>query len=176
MSVFSCCLALNAVYRPATITCSISAPENPSLAAANFAKSNPAASRPRYSGDRFSLMEAGQRDLPPVVLLHGIALVNVAAAIVVNNGVVERSRIACGAVSAVPRRLLAVEEAIKDKVVDAEVATVAGRAAIRDARPLNYNGFKIPLMASLVTRAVRDAASSRSNFTPATRWRSASRT
>lgn len=32
----------------------------------------PAASRPRYSGDPFSYMEAGRRDLPPIVLLHGI--------------------------------------------------------------------------------------------------------
>jgi CO/xanthine dehydrogenase FAD-binding subunit len=36
-------------------------------------------------------------------------------------------------------------------------AKLAGQAAIRGARPLNYNQFKIPLMANLVTRAVRDA-------------------
>ena len=56
-----------------------------------------------------------------------------------------------------PRRLAAVEEAINGKVISAELASIAGRAAIRGARPLNYNGFKIPLMASLVMRAVRDA-------------------
>ena len=32
----------------------------------------PATSRHRYMGDRFSYMEAGQVDLPPVLLLHGI--------------------------------------------------------------------------------------------------------
>jgi pimeloyl-ACP methyl ester carboxylesterase len=32
----------------------------------------PASSRHRYTGDRFSYMEAGQSKLPPVLLLHGI--------------------------------------------------------------------------------------------------------
>jgi xanthine dehydrogenase YagS FAD-binding subunit len=104
-----------------------------------------------WAGARFYFEKAADRQT------WDFALVNVAAAIVVTNGAVERSRIACGAVSAVPRRLLAVEEAIKGKTPDAELAAIAGRAAIRGARPLNYNGFKIPLMASLVMRAVRDA-------------------
>lgn len=84
-------------------------------------------------------------------------LVNVAAAIVVTNGVVERARIVCGAVSATPKRLPAVEEAIKGKAMSADLAKVVGQAATRGARPLNFNKFKVPLMASLVTRAVRDA-------------------
>jgi xanthine dehydrogenase YagS FAD-binding subunit len=104
-----------------------------------------------WAGARFYFEKAADRQT------WDFALVNIAAAIVVTNGAVERSRIACGAVSAVPRRLLAVEEAIKGKTPDAELAAIAGRAATRGARPLNYNGFKIPLMASLVTRAVRDA-------------------
>ncbi len=84
-------------------------------------------------------------------------LVNVAAAISVQNGVIRDSRIACGGVSAVPRRLTAVEEILKGQPMNESVAKLAGSSATRGARPLNYNGFKIPLMANLVTRAVRDA-------------------
>jgi hypothetical protein len=39
----------------------------------------------------------------------------------------------------------------------ADIAKLAGQSATRGARPLNYNQFKIPLMANLVTRAIRDA-------------------
>src|SRR5215472_15589111 len=42
-------------------------------------------------------------------------LVNVAAAMSVKNGVIENCRIACGGVSAVPRRLMAVEGILKGK-------------------------------------------------------------
>jgi xanthine dehydrogenase YagS FAD-binding subunit len=84
-------------------------------------------------------------------------LVNVAAAMQVKNGVIETCRIACGGVSAVPRRLLAVEGIVKGKPMSADIAKIAGQSAPRGASPLNYNAFKIPLMANLVTRAVRDA-------------------
>jgi xanthine dehydrogenase YagS FAD-binding subunit len=57
-----------------------------------------------WAGAHFYFRKVADRDT------WGFALVNVAAAIVVNNGVVERSRIACGGVSAVPRRLTVVEE------------------------------------------------------------------
>jgi xanthine dehydrogenase YagS FAD-binding subunit len=84
-------------------------------------------------------------------------LVNVAAAMKVKDGVVENCRIACGGVSATPRRLLAVEGIVKGKPLNADIAKLAGQSATRGASPLNYNQFKIPLMANLVTRAVRDA-------------------
>ena len=84
-------------------------------------------------------------------------LVNVAAAMAVKNGVIENCRIACGGVSAMPRRLLAVEGIVKGKPFNADIAKLAGQSATRGATPLNYNQFKIPLMANLVTRAVRDA-------------------
>ncbi len=85
------------------------------------------------------------------------ALVNVASAIVVKNGVIEDCRIVCNGVSAVPRRLTAVESIVKGKPMSEEIAKLAGQSSTRGARPLNYNGFKIPLMANLVTRAIRDA-------------------
>ena len=84
-------------------------------------------------------------------------LVNVAAAIKVQNGTVQDSRIACGGVSAVPRRLTQVEQILKGQPVNEQTAKIAGQSASRGARPLNYNGFKIPLMENLVMRAVRDA-------------------
>jgi xanthine dehydrogenase YagS FAD-binding subunit len=105
-----------------------------------------------WAGARFYFEKVADRDA------WDFALVNVAAAIVVNNGVVERSRIACGGVSCVPRRLTVVEEVIRGKPAGEDIAKLAGQSAIRGARPLNYNQFKIPLMANLVTRAVRDAA------------------
>src|SRR6266436_287495 len=85
-------------------------------------------------------------------------LVNVAAAMSVKNGVIENCRIACGGVSCVPRRLTAVEGIVKGKPAGADIAKLAGQSATRGASPLNYNQFKIPLMANLVTRAVRDAS------------------
>jgi xanthine dehydrogenase YagS FAD-binding subunit len=85
------------------------------------------------------------------------ALVNVAAAMSVKNGVIENCRIACGGVSAMPRRLTAVEGIVKGKAPGEDIAKLAGQSAARGASPLNYNQFKIPLMANLVTRAVRDA-------------------
>jgi xanthine dehydrogenase YagS FAD-binding subunit len=84
-------------------------------------------------------------------------LVNVAAAISVKNGMIDDSRIACGGVSCVPRRLTAVEQIIKGKPMGEDIAKLAGASATRGAKPLNYNQFKIPLMANLVTRAIRDA-------------------
>jgi len=105
-----------------------------------------------WAGARFYFEKVADRDA------WDFALVNVAASIVVDNGVVERSRIACGGVSAVPRRLTVVEEVIKGKPTGEEIAKLAGQSAVRGAKPLNYNQFKIPLMANLVTRAVRDAA------------------
>ena len=85
-------------------------------------------------------------------------LVNVAAAMSVKNGVIENCRIACGGVSAIPRRLTAVEGIVKGKPAGEDIAKLAGQSAARGASPLNYNQFKIPLMANLVTRAVRDAS------------------
>jgi xanthine dehydrogenase YagS FAD-binding subunit len=105
-----------------------------------------------WAGARFYFEKVADRDT------WDFALVSVAAAIVVNNGAVARSRIACGGVSAVPRRLTVVEEVIQGKPVEEATAKLAGQSAVRGARALNYNQFKIPLMANLVTRAVRDAA------------------
>lgn len=85
------------------------------------------------------------------------ALVNISAALKVNNGTIEDSRIVCGGVSARPRRMSVVEDIIKGSPQNEETAELAGKSSTRGATPLNYNHFKIPLMQNLVKRAVRDA-------------------
>jgi xanthine dehydrogenase YagS FAD-binding subunit len=85
-------------------------------------------------------------------------LVNVAAAVKTDaGGVVQNARVAVGGVSCTPRRVAVAEETIKGKKVDPDLAQLAGQSVTRGARPLNYNHFKIPLMANLVMRSVRDA-------------------
>ena len=84
-------------------------------------------------------------------------LVNVAGAFRMANGAIEEARVVCGAVSAVPRRFPAVEALLKGRVPDASLAGEAGQRAVDGAKPLSGNGYKVPLVANLVARAVRDA-------------------
>lgn len=84
-------------------------------------------------------------------------LVNVAAAMILSGNRIQDARIACGGVQCIPRRLRDVEDLVKGRPQDAETAELAGAAAIRGAKLLNYNHFKVPLMQNLVRRAVREA-------------------
>src|SRR5216683_5151184 len=86
------------------------------------------------------------------------ALVNVAAAIVTSGSGIERIRLAVNGVAAHPVRLKAVEAAVQGKPRNAETAELAGQLAIRGAEPLQYNGYKVPLMRNLVKRAIRGVA------------------
>ena len=82
-------------------------------------------------------------------------LVNIASAIIENNGVIEDIRLTCGAVECVPKRLKVVEDIVRGSAQNEETAGLGAGAASRGATPLNYNHFKIPLMENLVKRALR---------------------
>ncbi len=86
------------------------------------------------------------------------ALVNVAAAMVVSSGTIQRIRLAVNGVAAHPVRLTAVEAAVVGKPRNEETAEMAGQIAIRGAEPLQYNGYKVPLLRNLVKRAIRGTA------------------
>jgi xanthine dehydrogenase YagS FAD-binding subunit len=86
------------------------------------------------------------------------ALVNVATAMVVSGGTIQRIRLAVNGVAAHPVRLTAVEAAVVGKPRNEETAEMAGQLAIRGAEPLQYNGYKVPLMRNLVKRAIRGTA------------------
>jgi xanthine dehydrogenase YagS FAD-binding subunit len=87
------------------------------------------------------------------------ALVNVAAAMVMSGNTIQQIRLAVNGVAAHPVRLTAVEAAVAGKPRNSETAEMAGQMAVQGAQPLQYNGYKIPLMRNLVKRAIRgDAA------------------
>jgi len=84
-------------------------------------------------------------------------LVNVAAVLQVDGDTIKDARIVCGAVECVPRRLKAVEQAVIGQPKNEDTALIAGRIASQGATPVQYNGYKVPLMENLVRRAVRDS-------------------
>jgi xanthine dehydrogenase YagS FAD-binding subunit len=86
------------------------------------------------------------------------ALVNVAAAVVTSGSAIERIRLVVNGVAAHPVRLTAVEAAVQGKPRNEETAELAGKLAIEGAQPLQYNGYKVPLMRNLVKRAIRGVA------------------
>ncbi len=85
-------------------------------------------------------------------------LVNVASAMTMSGSTIQRIRIAVNGVAAHPVRLTAVEAAVTGKPRNEETAEMAGQIAIRGAEPLQYNGFKVPLLRNLVKRAIRGGA------------------
>jgi xanthine dehydrogenase YagS FAD-binding subunit len=82
------------------------------------------------------------------------SLVNVAAAFKISDDTIEDSRIVCGAVQCTPRRVTDVENAIRGQAKNSATAESVGEMATDGARELAHNGFKVPLMQSLVKRAI----------------------
>jgi xanthine dehydrogenase YagS FAD-binding subunit len=81
-------------------------------------------------------------------------LLNVASAMVVSNGSIERIRIAVNGAAARPLRLKVVEDAVRGKPANAATGEMAGKLAVQGAVPLQFNAYKIPLMRNLVKRAI----------------------
>jgi xanthine dehydrogenase YagS FAD-binding subunit len=76
---------------------------------------------------------------------YAFALVSVAAALDVRDGVVSDVRLALGGVAHKPWRAATLEQMLRDQPADAIHFEAAARAEMADARPLRDNAFKIPL-------------------------------
>jgi xanthine dehydrogenase YagS FAD-binding subunit len=81
-------------------------------------------------------------------------LMNVASAMVLSGNTITRMRITVNAVAARPRRLKAVEDAVRGQPANAATGEMAGKLAVEGAVPLQFNAYKIPLMRNLVKRAI----------------------
>jgi xanthine dehydrogenase YagS FAD-binding subunit len=82
------------------------------------------------------------------------ALMNVASAMVVSGGAIERIRLAVNGAAARPLRLKAVEAAVRGQAPSPATGEMAGKLAVQGAIPLQFNAYKIPLMRNLVKRAI----------------------
>jgi xanthine dehydrogenase YagS FAD-binding subunit len=60
-------------------------------------------------------------------------------------------------------RLKSVEDAVRGRSADASTGEAAGKLAVEGAVPLQFNGYKIPLMRNLVKRAIVGAAEPSTN-------------
>jgi xanthine dehydrogenase YagS FAD-binding subunit len=81
-------------------------------------------------------------------------LLNVASAMVISNGVIDKIRIAVNGAAARPLRLTAVEDTVRGKPANASTGAMAGKLAVQGAVALQFNAYKIPLMRNLVKRAI----------------------
>ena len=82
------------------------------------------------------------------------ALASVAATLRICDGVVEHAALVLGGVAPTPWRATAAEDALRGTPVAEVDSDAIGLLAVRDARPLRDNHFKVRLTASLVRRAL----------------------
>jgi xanthine dehydrogenase YagS FAD-binding subunit len=82
-------------------------------------------------------------------------LMNVASAMTVSGGRIERIRVAVNGAAARPLRLSSVEKAVSGKPRNSATGQMAGELAVNGAVPLQFNAYKVPLMRNLVMRAIR---------------------
>ncbi len=103
-----------------------------------------------FAGKQFYFEKVREREV------WDFALLSVASAISGASSI-EDSRIVINGVAARPYRLTEVETAIRGRARNEETAQMAAEIAVRGAVPLQHNGYKVPMMANLVKRAIRGA-------------------
>jgi xanthine dehydrogenase YagS FAD-binding subunit len=83
---------------------------------------------------------------------------DVAVVLMLANGKVESANIVAGAVAPVPRRMTASENLLIGREIDEPLAAEAGRAAVRGATPTPKNGYKVPVLETVIRRTISAAA------------------
>ena len=78
------------------------------------------------------------------------ALAGVALALKFNGDRVEKARVVPSGAAPVPWRSKEVEEAVTGKQLDPDTIARAAEAAVKNAEPLEQNGYKVPLFRGIL--------------------------
>lgn len=89
---------------------------------------------------------------------YAFALVSVAAALDIQDGMVREARLALGGVAHKPWRAIVAEEVLRGVPATVENFRLAADAELADARPLRHNAFKIPMTRNTLVAVLRDLA------------------
>jgi xanthine dehydrogenase YagS FAD-binding subunit len=93
-------------------------------------------------------------------------LCDVAVVLTMDDQTVRDASIVMGWVAPTPRHAMDGERLLKGKTLSQDLAAEAARAAVADATPLSKNGYKVPLLESVVRRTILAAALAPARPTP----------
>lgn len=89
---------------------------------------------------------------------YAFALVSVAAALEIDNGLIKNARLAMGGVAHKPWRLFDAEKSLVGKPATEENFAHAARLAMQGAKSYGNNSFKLKLAPATITEALKHAA------------------
>jgi len=82
------------------------------------------------------------------------ALVSCAAAASLADGRLKSPRVALGSISPKPHQVAAANEFLEGKNLDEVTASAAADLILKDAKPLEHNGYKVPMARALIRRTL----------------------
>jgi xanthine dehydrogenase YagS FAD-binding subunit len=89
---------------------------------------------------------------------YAFALISVAAALEIRNGQIQQARMALGGVAHKPWRSPEAEQFLQGKPAETATFQQAAEIALRDAKPLKYNAFKVDMTKRAIRRALTVSA------------------
>jgi len=84
------------------------------------------------------------------------AIASVAAVVTMQDGACKDARVVLGAVAPTPFRAIDCEKFLKGKAAGEKVIAEAARTAVKDAKPMRMNAYKLEITETLVKRALHD--------------------
>ncbi|WP_149274317.1 FAD binding domain-containing protein [Pareuzebyella sediminis] len=88
---------------------------------------------------------------------YAFAMTSVAAGLELNNGMITDVALALGAVAHKPWKLIASEDFLRNKKPTSDNFTEAAEIAMRDAKPLKHNAYKIEMGKKAIVRSLTQA-------------------